>query len=125
MQSIRHPPRLAYGLKCPSVAVRTHLRVTSSRPRVGLSTTSDVYTRRSDVSANAGPVASSGNSWTGDETTTPSGALAAPLPREEPVDGHKDLQRLIAQIPFQKLAIWGLVGFVAYQLSDFFGVSVA
>ncbi len=36
--------------------------------------------------------------------------------------GQGDLQRMIAQIPFRRLTIWGVVGFVAYQLSDFFGV---
>ncbi len=36
--------------------------------------------------------------------------------------GQTDLQRMIAQIPFRRLTIWGVVGFVAYQLSDFFGV---
>lgn len=36
--------------------------------------------------------------------------------------GLPDLQALVRQIPFQKLAIWALVAGVAYQLQDFFGV---
>lgn len=37
--------------------------------------------------------------------------------------GQGDLQKLIAMIPFRKLAIWGFIVLLAYQLSDFFGVS--
>jgi len=36
--------------------------------------------------------------------------------------GQGDLQKLIAMIPFRKLAIWGFIVLLAYQLSDFFGI---
>jgi hypothetical protein len=39
--------------------------------------------------------------------------------------GQRDLAALIASIPFRKLLIWASVVFVAYQLSDFFGVGRA
>jgi hypothetical protein len=41
----------------------------------------------------------------------------------EALTGQNELQRLISHIPFRRLAVWGFVVFLAYQLSDFFGVS--
>lgn len=38
--------------------------------------------------------------------------------------GQRDLQKLIAMVPFRKLAIWGIVAFASYQLHEFMGVGL-
>lgn len=42
------------------------------------------------------------------------------LPRSEGANG--DFYRWLKEIPFQRVAAWTFVGFVAYQLKDFFGI---
>lgn len=39
------------------------------------------------------------------------------------IAGGKDFFDWLLNLPWKRVGIWGLVGFSAYQLKDFFGVS--
>lgn len=58
--------------------------------------------------------------------STSAAASSASAPAPSPLgSGPSDLQAMINAIPFRRLAIWGLIAALAYQLHDFAGVSLS
>ncbi len=53
----------------------------------------------------------------------PGGEQPHGITRSQQRANFGELQSLIAAIPFRRLSIWAAMAFLAYQLSDFFGVS--
>jgi hypothetical protein len=105
--------------------LRHHERVVAARSPQSADSHIQAATRHGELAASSETPASSAPPDVDDGSILGSNSQVALHHDSAQLTGQSDLQRLISYIPFRRLAIWAIVLFMAWQLSDFFGVRTA